>query len=60
MSENGENYYSIETSVGDLSVEVSGNDPDWVAEKFEETWSKRLDEANGMKKAIRKADRSTQ
>jgi hypothetical protein len=47
-------------SLGDLTVEVSGADKEWVREAFEESWSNRLAESSEMKDAIREADVSTQ
>lgn len=52
--------YEVECDLGDLHLRISGPDPDWVDEHFEEKWDKRLDESEEMKEAIRRADVSTQ
>jgi hypothetical protein len=51
---------SINASLGDLYLEVEGPDEEWVVEQFEKQWQERLEEADVMKEAIRKADRSAQ
>lgn len=48
--------YEMYASLGDLSVKVKGDDQDWVWNAFEESWSRRLDESEEMKEALREAN----
>lgn len=49
----------IQASLGDLHVSVSGDDEEWVAERFEAVWRRRLRESDEMKEALRNGDVST-
>ncbi len=47
------NRYELEVEIGGLRVLASGDDPDWVAEQFDEAWVRALDEVAEMAEAIR-------
>ena len=45
--------YELEVEIGALRVLASGDDPDWVAEQFDEAWVRAFDEVGEMADAIR-------
>lgn len=52
--------YRMYATLGSLTLEIEGNDKEWVADRFEESWETRLQEASEMKEALRRADVSAQ
>lgn len=52
-----EGHFCIDAELGELSLEVSGPDEDWVKETFDEEWAERIGEAENMAKALREAHR---
>lgn len=55
-----EGQFCINAKLGELSLEVSGPEEDWVKETFDEEWAKRIDEAGSMAKALRESYRGHQ
>lgn len=55
-----EGQFCIDAELGELSLEVSGPDEDWVKETFDEEWAERIEEAGDMAKALRESYRSHQ
>lgn len=50
--------FRMSANLGELSLEVSGPDEDWVKETFDEEWAERMDEAGEVAKALREAHSS--
>lgn len=50
----------IDAELGNLSLSVQGDDPEWVTETFDEKLADLLGEAGDMSDAIRNADRGCQ
>lgn len=51
------NENEIKCSLGAITLEVSGDDPEWVRETFREEWAARMDEAGEMGDVLRMLDR---
>lgn len=56
MSEE-EEIYSIDCTLGTLHLEVEGCDEEWVQKTFREEWEERMEEAEGMERALRDGSR---
>lgn len=53
-----ESVAKIEVELGNLQVKVKGDDIADVKDVFEDTWERRLDEAEDISKAVRDGNRS--
>ena len=49
--------YRIEAELGELSLDIRGDDAEWVDEKFDEKLENLLEEAESMSNAIRDGSR---
>lgn len=58
MSDEDGAHYSIRAELGNLDLEVAGDDADWVDETFNEKLQDMLDEAEDMSTALRDGTRS--
>ena len=57
MNEDNGAVNRVNASLGSLSLEVQGEDEEWVSEEFDEKLEDLLEEAEDMSKAIRDGDR---
>lgn len=59
-SNGDDSHYEVNASLGSLSLCVSGGDPEWVDETFDDKLERLLDESADISKALRDGTRSHQ